>query len=147
MNFKNLISFSIVKTGLGEILTFVSIVTFIGLFRRNLYTFKDPQRIRKSSIFLSNKFNIACVLGSFVCIFCVFLKFDDGKNFFLTHAQILMYVITLCIFVPKYYISQNENLELYVSLYHQIPAPVLPWQLPENFNHNSVQLNFIKAKN
>ena len=53
----------------------------------------------------------------------------------------------MCIFVPRYYIAQNENLELYVSVYHQIPAPVLPWQIPENFNHKSVQLNFIKSKN
>ena len=130
---------------MGEILTFFGIAAFIGLFHRNLYTFEDPQRIRKSSVFLSNKFIFACVLGSFICFLCVFLKFDDGKNFFLTHIQILLYVITFCIFLPRCYISQNENLELYVSLYHQIPAPVLPWQLPENFNPRIVQLNFIRA--
>ena len=132
---------------MGEILTFVGIATFIGLFHRNLYTLKDPQRIRKSSIFLSNRFIFACVFGSFVCILSAVLKFGDGKNSCLTHAQILLYVMSMCIFVPRYYIAQNENLELYVSVYHQIPAPVLPWQIPENFNHKSVQLNFIKSKN
>ena len=120
---------------------------FIGLFHRNLHSIKDPQRIRKSSVFLSNKFISACFLGLFICALFIFLRFDNEQNLFATHAQILLYVTTMCIFVPKYYIVQNENLELYVSVYHQIPAPVLPWQLPENFNPNSVQLTFIMFKN
>ena len=135
------------KTGLGEILIVVGIAIFIGLFQRNLHSIEDPQRIRKSSVFLSNKFISACFLGLFICAICVFLQFHDEKIFFVTHAQILLYVTTLCIFVPKYYINQNENLELYFSSYHQIPAPVLPWQLPEGFNPNLVQLTFIKPKN
>ena len=83
-------------------------------------------------------------LGLFICAMCLFLRFGDGKNNFVTHVQILLYVFSLCILLPKCYIAQNENLEFYVSVYHQIPAPVLPWQLPEHFELNSVQLNFIK---
>ena len=51
------------------------------------------------------------------------------------------------ILIPKYFISQNENLKLYVSVYHLVPAPVLPWQLPSNFDPNSVKLVCVNYPN
>ena len=44
------------------------------------------------------------------------------------------------ILIPKYYICQNHNMKLYVSVYHHHPPPVLPWQLPNNFDLKSVKL-------
>ena len=135
--------FSIVKDGLGQILIVLGIATLSVLFHCNLHSIEDPQRIRQPSIFLKNKFTYTVFLGLLICAMCVFLQFDDGKNHLVTHVQIVLYIFSLCILLPKYYIAQNENLELYVSVYHQIPAPVLPWQIPENFEPNSVQLNVI----
>ena len=48
--------------------------------------------------------------------------------------------IILFILLPKYYINQNPNFKLYLSIYHQQPPPVLPWQLPENFDTNGIHL-------
>ena len=66
--------------------------------------------------------------------------FFQNDSIIITHIQLLLYIATLGIFIPKYYISQDDKLQLYVNVYHQIPAPVLPWQLPDNFEPNSVQL-------
>ena len=82
---------------------------------------------------MDDKFTYAGFIGLFICALTLFLQFDPG-NLYVTHVRVLLYVTSLCIFVPKYYIGQNENLSLYVSVYHQIPAPILPWQLPENFD-------------
>ena len=74
----------------------------------------------------------------------IFFPFEDNdaKNLLVTHAQLLLFTTLICIFMPKYYIHQNENLTLYVKLYHQIPAPVLPWQLPENFDLRTVTFDY-----
>ena len=77
---------------------------------------------------------------------CQVLSQSDTKNInniLVTHFQILFFTTTIGIFIPKYYIHQNENLILYVKLYHQIPAPVLPWQLPENFDLKSVNFDYV----
>ena len=74
----------------------------------------------------------------------IFFPFEDNdaKNLLVTHAQLLLFTTLVCIFMPKCYIHQNENLTLYVKLYHQIPAPVLPWQLPENFDLKTVTFDY-----
>ena len=70
--------------------------------------------------------------------------FFRNDSIIVTHIQVLLYIATVGIFIPKYYIHQDNKLQLYVSIYHQIPAPVLPWQLPDNFDPNSVKLVFVK---
>ena len=58
----------------------------------------------------------------------------------------LLYCFTVAIFgifLPKYYISQNPSLKIYTNVYHQHPPPILPWQVPENFNPRSVELIYI----
>jgi hypothetical protein len=61
-------------------------------------------------------------------------------NIYVLHFLNILSLITGWILIPKYFINQNENLKLYVSVYHWVPAPLLPWQLPKDFNPNSVKL-------
>ena len=71
----------------------------------------------------------------------------DSQDQIQLHLIVLFIMTTLFIFVFKYYINQNHNLKLYLSVYHQMPPPVLPWQLPDNFDPSSVKLKFISYEN
>jgi hypothetical protein len=134
------------------VLIIIGITIFIIQFNRNLHSIRDPdvEKVKKmldkkiSSIFLSINFRIACFFGIFLAALIVLFPYqaNNDKNLLVPHAQILVFTTTVCIFIPRYYIHQNENLILYVKLYHQIPAPVLPWQLPENFDLESVNLDY-----
>ena len=99
-------------------------------------------------MFLSKYFSTAYFFGMFLVAMIIFFPYqdNDSKNLLVPHIQQLLFTTTICICIPKYYIHQNENLTLYVKLYHQIPAPVLPWQLPENFDLKSVTLVVHKSK-
>ena len=122
-------------------------------FNRNLHSIRDPdvEKVKKkldkkiSSIFLSQYFRTACFFGIFLAGLIIYFPLEDNnsKHLLVPHVQMLLFTTTACIFVPKYYIHQNENLNLYVKLYHQIPAPVLPWQLPENFDLKSVNFDYV----
>ena len=89
----------------------------------------------------------------FVCFFVIaFLitiililrqGFEMESTTFL-HFNILLNAIMIFIIFPKYVISQNQNLQLYVRVYHHQPPPVLPWQLPENFDSGSVKLIIVQ---
>ena len=95
-------------------------------------------------MFLSKYFSTAYFFGMFLVAMIIFFPYqdNDSKNLLVPHIQQLLFTTTICICIPKYYIHQNENLTLYVKLYHQIPAPVLPWQLPENFDLKSVNFDY-----
>ena len=99
-------------------------------------------------MFLSKYFSTAYFFGMFLVAMIIFFPYqdNDSKNLLVPHIQQLLFTTTICICIPKYYIHQNENLTLYVKLYHQIPAPVLPWQLPENFDLKSVTLVVHKSE-
>ena len=121
-------------------------------FNRNLHSIRDPdvEKVKKkldkkiSSMFLSKYFRTAYFFGIFFVVMIIFFPYEDNnaKNLLVPHIQQLLFTTIICIFMPKYYIHQNENLTLYVKLYHQIPAPVLPWQLPENFDLKSVTFDY-----
>ena len=64
-------------------------------------------------------------------------------NIYVLHIRNILTAFFDFILIPKYYINQNENLKFYVSVYHHVPAPLLPWQLPKKFNPNSVKLVFV----
>ena len=68
------------------------------------------------------------------------LSFLFTWNIYVLRIRNLLTFTFVFILLPKYFIDQNKNLKLYVSVYHWVPAPVLPWQLPRNFNPNSVNL-------
>ena len=95
-------------------------------------------------MFLSKYFRTAYFFGIFFVVMIIFFPYEDNnaKNLLVPHIQQLLFTTIICIFFPEYYIHQNENLTLYVKLYHQIPAPVLPWQLPENFDLKTVTFDY-----
>ena len=68
-------------------------------------------------------------------------------NIYVLHIKRNLILLFAIIIIPKYFINQNENLKLYVSVYHWVPAPVLPWQLPKNFNTDSVNLICVNYPN
>ena len=68
-------------------------------------------------------------------------------NIYVLHIRSNLILLFAFIIIPKYFINQNQNLKLYVSVYHWVPAPVLPWQLPKNFNPNSVNLIYVNHPN
>ena len=67
----------------------------------------------------------------------------EKNHIYTSHVKHLISFLYFWIFLQKYYIYQNPSLKLYVNCYHQQPPPVLPWQLPKNFDNDSVKLNVI----
>jgi hypothetical protein len=80
---------------------------------------------------------------SFTLILISLLIVIEENHVFTSHVKHLVSFLYFWIFLPKYYINQNPSLKLYVNYYHHQPPPVLPWQLPKNFNPDSVRLNVI----
>ena len=64
-------------------------------------------------------------------------------NIYALHIKNILTALFDFILIPKYYVNQNKNLKFYVSVYHQVPAPLLLWQLLKKFNPNSVKLVFV----
>ena len=71
---------------------------------------------------------------------------NSENNLIHKHFILLGNIIILFILIPKYFINQDENLKLYLSVYHHHPPPALPWQLPEGFDPQTVQLRIVKYK-
>ena len=121
------------------------------MFHCKLHSIKEPTPPRKSNswmIFSRTHFVFVVIAGIiFVSISLTIFNFEDSQDRILLHVYLLFNIAILFIILPRYYISQNHNLKLYLSVYHQIPPPVLPWQLPENFDPNSVKLEFILYDN
>ena len=95
----------------------------------------------------SNISSLVFIMGFGVFAQYVFYFFIPSENkshneidIILHHFLYLILSTFWFIFVPKCYIKQNSNLSFYVSVYHQQPPPVLPWQLPNNFDPKSVKL-------
>ena len=79
-----------------------------------------------------------------IVLFLAFLEVGvQEKYIFIAHLKHFVCMLYFLIFLPKYYIHQNPSLKLYVKYYHYQPAPILPWQVPNNFDPDSVKLNVI----
>ena len=137
--------FSDIHMGLGFAISSAGIICMLFVFQRNLHTIEEPQ-IKKGRILGSLKFVFAFFTAVLIIAVSVVSSFDDTNNIYLIHVKIILFTIICFIFVPKYYINQNDKLKLYVSVYHRVPAPVLPWQLPKNFDKKSVKLTCVKYK-
>ena len=74
----------------------------------------------------------------------IYILYTNEVDNSISHVKYFVTMLYLWIFLPKYYINQNPSLKLYVSYYHHQPAPILPWQLPNNFDPDSVELNIVK---
>ena len=146
------IFFSFVGNGLGFVLTTLAILLLSLLHRVNLHTIKEPRKTNyplyltclKSETLKLSIFFMFMIF--FLCITMLF-SFIFTWNIYVLHIRSNLILSFAFILLPKYFINQNENLKLYVSVYHWVPAPVLPWQLPKNFNTDSVNLICVNYPN
>lgn len=114
------------------------------MFQRNLRTIKDLKPSRSA---FSSRFVFFVIAGTlFLGISVIFKNYVKIAVLNTPHLFILFSNTLIFIIVPKYYVRQNRNLKLYVNVYHHIPPPVLPWQLPENFDLKSVKLTCVSHK-
>ena len=122
----------------------LGILFYLLVFYCKLHSIKDSSTRKPCSYFILFLFClIVLLLLVFILVFFPTEHFK-GDNIIITN---IIYHVTLSIFViilPKYYISQNPCLNLYVSVYHKQPPPILPWQLPENFDSDKVKLIYVQ---
>ena len=135
--------FSIFKNGYGWFICNLGILTFILKFRLNLHSLEEETQPRTTRITL--KF-IYVLFGIITFITTSVLLSYYSNNLFIQHLHNLLNIAIVFICIPKYFINQNDNLKLYVSVYHHQPPPVLPWQLPSNFDPNSVKLITVQSQ-
>ena len=140
--------FSVVKNGLGYGLCAMGILLLSLLHHLNLRTIKEPPKTRYLWISYSSlKFTVFSMFIILILIATVLFPFLFQFNIYVLHIKDILSLFFTFVLIPKYFIKQNENLELYVSVYHLVPAPVLPWQLPSNFDPNSVKLTYVDYPN
>ena len=135
------ILFSILKNGFGLVICNVGILIFLLKFRFYLHSLDEQEQSRNSKIV---KFISVCFAIFSLVTASILISNFNKDNLFFQHIINLLNIFILCICIPKYFINRNENLNLYVSVYHHHPPPVLPWQLPSNFDSNSVKLLYVK---
>ena len=140
--------FSLVRNGLGFGLSTLGILLLLLHYHVNLRTMKEPPKTRYSWIsYSSQKFTISFMVIIFFLTMIVLFSFLFTWNIYVLHIKNILIVFFSYVLIPKYFINQNENLKSYVSVYHLVPAPVLPWQLPSNFDPNSVKLVCVNYPN
>ena len=133
--------FSFVCNGLGMVLCCLGIIFFNFIFHYNLHTMNEPEISEpwtNWSFFSSIKFLVALLVGF---SFLATIIFHQERNIIMPYLNVLCIMSIVYIIVPKYFtINKNHNLKLYVSVYHHQPPFVLPWQIPDNFDPNSVKV-------
>ena len=134
------ILFSVLKNGFGLVICNVGILILLLKFRFNLRSLDEQEQSRNS---IKVKFIYVC-FAIFSLVTASVLIMTYNNNLFIRHLFNLLNIVIFCICIPKYFINRNENLKLYASVYHRYPPPVLPWQLPSNFDSNSVKLLYVK---
>ena len=144
---------SIIRSGLGWILCTGGDLFFVFIFHCNLRTIEEPvpTTSRSNSLmkFLS-RFKVVFAVTSgitFVSVVFLIFNFDGSHDIIWLNVFLLVHTIIIFIFIPRYYFSQNPNFKLYLSFYHHQPPPVLPWQLPSDFDPNSVILKYVLYEN
>ena len=141
-----------VQNGLGFALTFIGILGLLSVFHCNLHSIRDRPSSRNSRIlkYLSYKFVIFCIVVTLIIGFStpmLLFTFHNSPNIYIIHIHNILTMAIVAIIIPKYYINQDPNMKLYVSVYHCQPPPILPWQLPRSFDPNSVKLICVSHKN
>ena len=127
----------------------IGIIFFLITFHYKLHSIKEPAVYLNAMVEFFSKANFIfwSIVGLLFASICLIVFNRDYQDQVQLHVRVLFLMATFFIIIFKHYINQNHNLKLYLSVYHQIPAPVLPWQLPENFDPNSVKLEFIPYDN
>ena len=136
--------FSIVKNGIGWIICCIGILIFLLKIQLNLRSIDEQTQTRNSNTIKFISVCFGCI--SFITTAVLLSYMNTEKNFYYQHLRTLLNNVILFICIPKYFINQNENCKLYVSVYGHHPPPVLPWQLPTNFDPNSVKLKVVQLK-
>ena len=137
-----------VKNGLGYGISAMAVLLLSLLHRLNLRTIKEPPKTRYLWISYSSlKFTILSMFIILILAATVLFPFLFRFNIYVLYIKDILSLFFTFVLIPKYFINQNENLKLYVSVYHLVPAPVLPWQLPSNFDPNSVNLKYVHYPN
>ena len=136
--------FSIVKNGIGWIICSIGILIFLLKIQLNLRSIDEQTQTRNSNTIKFISVCFGCI--SFITTAVLLSYINTEKNFYYQHLRTLLNNVILFICIPKYFINQNENCKLYVSVYDHHPPPVLPWQLPTNFDPNSVKLKVVQLK-
>ena len=140
--------FSFVKNGLGYGLGVMASLSLSILHRVNLRTISEPPKTRYLWISYSSlKFTIFSLFLILILAATILFPFLFQFNIYVLYIKDIFSLFFAFVLVPKYFINQNENLKLYVSVYHLVPAPVLPWQLPSNFDPSSVKLTYVNYPN
>ena len=111
------------------------------LQRINLRTINERpkpkyQRISYASLKLTISFMFVMLFQAIIMLLSIFFTW----NIYVLHIRNILNLFCDFILIPKFFINQNQNLKLYVSVYHWVPAPILPWQLPKNYNLNTVKV-------
>ena len=133
--------FSWVRNGIGLGLSNLGILLLLLLHHVNLHTINEQPKTRYPTIsYSSMKLTISFVFVTLFFAIAALFSIIFTWNIYVLHIRNIWSLFLAFIVIPKYYINQNENLKLYVSVYHQVPAPLLPWQLPKDFIPNSVKL-------
>ena len=133
-------SFSIVRNDFGLYLGIFCIIAFVLRHHMKLHEINDStskKSLAKDLIHII----IQCLF--LIVLFLVSLDGAQEKYIFIAHLKHFLLMLYFLIFLPKYYIHQNPSLKLYVNYYHHQPGPILPWQVPKNFDPDSVKLNVI----
>ena len=134
--------FSIFKNGLGTLLCVIFITIFVLRSHMKLHVITDPESTKSLA-----KYYIHIILFlSLTLVLMTLLIIIKGYHVYTSHVKHLVSFLYFWIFLSKYYINQNPSLKLYVSCYHHQPPPVLPWQLPKNYNTDSVKVYVISQE-
>ena len=129
--------------GLGFVLIIVGIISLVLNFHLKLHSIIEDPTVSKTWFgFSKTKTLVSLMMGVVLSIDAFF----DTDDMFLKYLRINSVMILLYIIIPRYgVIEPNRNLKLYFSIYHRHPSPVLPWQLPTNFDPNSVKLIVVSS--
>ena len=142
---------SIIRSGLGWVLCVIGILSFVVIFHCKLHSIQEAtQNTRNDSWITMSRFKyvFALIIANLsVSIFFLIFNFDDNQEIIFLNVFLLFHVAILFIFLMRYISCQNSNFKLYLSVYHHHPPPVLPWQLPQNFDPTSVKLKLVLHKN
>ena len=134
------------KTGFGFILCNLGSLLFLLMFHCKLHTL--PENSLKVRLKKYLKFSLWCfLLGLSVLLQQIFYFYIVLDGILIYHIWYLYYLLFWNIFLPKGYINQNSTLALYVKVYHHQPPPILPWQIPHNFDQRTVKLVTVPWKN
>ena len=132
--------FSIIGNGFG--LLFGLLFTLLFVLRHHMKLHVLNESTSKKSVVKVLIHTIVCVFLTIMFLSSIVHIYDEDT--FISHVKYFLTILYLWVFLPKYFINQNPSLKLYVSYYHHQPAPILPWQLPNNFDADSVVLNIVK---